>query len=464
MSLTFLRSRTARAGAGLALLALTLVLPMSLTAAEFHVSPTGRPAGDGSAQNPWDLRTALAHPASVRPGDTIWLRGGTYPGSYQSVLRGTSGAPIKVRQYPGERATLQGNEPRDVATLTVRGGHAWYMGFEITNTASRRSFGPGSSAEPFGDGLLTLGDHLKLINLVIHDNSQGVQFTSRSPDSELYGCLIYYNGTVGTDRGHGHAIYTQNETGAKRIVDNLIFMGFAGGMHIYGSSVAHLNNFEVRGNTFFQQGELHEGTNNWVMGGTTGNPGLTNLVFSGNYGYNSGKASGGGSVGFYSPCRNVLVSNNYLASHTRSPLLSIGKHCNTAEVRMRGNFLYGRSVGFSSSSFPDNTYLLGTTPPTGTRVFVRPNQYEPGRANITVFNWDHRSTVDVNVGSILPVGARYELRNSQDFFGPPVLSGTYDGRPLRVPMSGLRTATPHGWPAPRPTGPEFNAFVLMRTR
>ena len=54
----------------------------------------------------------------------------------------------------------------------------------------------------------------------------------------------------------------------------------------------------------------------------------------------------------------------------------------------------------------------------------------------------------------------YEIRNAQDYFGPPVASGIYDGGPVSVPMTGLTVAAPVGWPAPAPTGPEFNVFVL----
>src|SRR5205807_2442652 len=75
----------------------------------YYVSPSGSPSGDGSAARPWDLRTALAQPAVVHPGDTIWLRGGTYSGGaagFTSNLLGTPSTPIVVRQYPGERATL----------------------------------------------------------------------------------------------------------------------------------------------------------------------------------------------------------------------------------------------------------------------------------------------------------------------------------------------------------------------
>ncbi len=34
-------------------------------------------------------------------------------------------------------------------------------------------------------------------------------------ESEIYGCLVYYNGC----NNHQHGIYTQNEQGIKRVVD-----------------------------------------------------------------------------------------------------------------------------------------------------------------------------------------------------------------------------------------------------
>ncbi len=93
---------------------------------------------------------------------------------------------------------------------------------------------------------------------------------------------------------------------------------------------------------------------------------------------------------------------------------------------------------------------------------MRPNQYEPGRANITIFNWDKVPTVGVSLKGILKAGTQYEVRNAQNFFGPAVLSGTYDGSStLQLPMNGLAPATPVGRPAPPPTGPEFQVFVVV---
>src|SRR3954471_15278159 len=43
--------------------------------ANYYVAPNGSSSGDGSIGRPWNLQTALDGPSSVRPGDTIWLRG-----------------------------------------------------------------------------------------------------------------------------------------------------------------------------------------------------------------------------------------------------------------------------------------------------------------------------------------------------------------------------------------------------
>ena len=54
-------------------------------------------------------------------------------------------------------------------------------------------------------------------------------------------------------------------------------------------------------------------------------------------------------------------------------------------------------TALDTKAFPGNTYT--TTRPTGARVFVRPNQYEAGRANIAVYNWDRQSAIDVDLGA-----------------------------------------------------------------
>jgi hypothetical protein len=111
------------------------------------------------------------------------------------------------------------------------------------------------------------------------------------------------------------------------------------------------------------------------------------------------------------------------------------------------------------------TDQTSTASPTGQTVFVRPNQYDPDRAYVIVYNWGGAAMVAVDVSGLLRTGDHYEVRNAQDIFGPPVASGTHSGTPLALPMGGVSPPTPIGRSTPTPpqTGPFFDVFVLTRT-
>jgi hypothetical protein len=67
------------------------------------------PTGQGASVAPGSSRPhSISHPRST-PGETTWLRRGTYQGAFTSNLTGNSSAPIILRQYSGERAIIDGN-------------------------------------------------------------------------------------------------------------------------------------------------------------------------------------------------------------------------------------------------------------------------------------------------------------------------------------------------------------------
>ena len=433
-------------------------------------SPDAAPGGVGSITNPWTLKTALAQPAAVKPGDTIWLRGGTYPGKYVSYLTGTSTAPIVVRPYPGEWAKIDSGTGNPDASdiLQVNGAYAWYWGFEIMSSDPRRQStqdGPwptditrgGCASTNTGQGV-----GVKFINLICHDAAAGINPWADSSNAEVYGNLIYYNGWNGaTDRGHGHNIYAQNNTGSKLLMDNIMFGSYDIGMQVYGSSAAGLVNFTIEGNFVFGSGLVsgYGGVTNLVFGGgsvATNGQVLSNVFFT---------PDGQGSyekIGYADGVRPAVVQGNYFSPGSPIAL----QYVDTLDVlTMTGNSFYGLVVGdtgrqVAQRKFPSNTYY-GATRPTGVTVYVRPNKYEAGRANIAVLNWDLQPAVAVDVSSILAVGASYEVRSAQNFFGPPVLSGVYAGGTITLPMTGLTPAVPVGGAAQPSTGPEFNAFVVL---
>jgi hypothetical protein len=437
----------------------------SLPGHAFYASPLGSPTGEGSDSRPWDLQTALNQPSAVHPGDTIWLRGGTYAGTYTSHLTGTPSSPITLRQYTGERATIDGGNSDGNTIFTVSGSYTWYWGFEvmssdpIRSTTDTGSWPPGS-AIPRGDGpnidQTTSHPGLKFINMVIHDTRDSMGLWKGAVGAEVYGCLIYYNGWQAPDRGHGHGLYAQNQApSVMHITDNIYFSGFSHGVHVYGSSTAYLDNFDLEGNTTINSGNLStDGGRNFLVGGGSV---ANNPIVSNNFMYrmfDGHEPSSDFMMGYAVGCSNATVTGNYVANWTQ--------FVSCLPVTMTGNTFYGSISGFTQSQYPDNTYY--SSRPTGIRIFIRPNTYEAGRANITIYNWDLVSTVGIDLSSILSPGDDYEIRNAQDYFAAPVVSGTYDGSPLVLPMTGLSVAPPVGWLTPQATGPEFNVFVVRTTR
>ena len=73
----------------------------------YHVDPVkGSAAGDGSRDRPW--QTIDAAVKRLKPGDTLYLHGGTYFETVTLAVQGTAQAPITIRSAPGELAIVDG--------------------------------------------------------------------------------------------------------------------------------------------------------------------------------------------------------------------------------------------------------------------------------------------------------------------------------------------------------------------
>jgi hypothetical protein len=414
-------------------------------ASDWYVAPDGTPDADGSRDRPWDLATALNHPGSVRPGDTIWLRGGRSSGEFKPRLGGAEGSPIVVRQRPGEHAVVDGSftitDSRDV----------WFWGFEVTRSRP-------AHAAPYADDAgwnVSKGANLKFINLVVQEHSRlGFGFWTPAIDGEINGCLIFNNGTTDDPRG-GHAIYVQNATGRKRVQDNIMFNQTGFGIHAY-TERGRVDNLDFEGNISFNNGATmgHSRSNLTLQGRPK------NCTVVGNFTYFPPEAFGKQGVQFISKPSDSLIKDNYWIGGETALRVQL-----PTDVTIRGNTFYGKTDGFAEEDFPDNSYL--TARPAGVKTFVRPNKYEPGRAHVVIYNWDLRDEVVVDISGIgLKSEDRYEVRDVQDFSGKPVAGGVYRGQAVSIPMKGLTAAPPLGkFPkVPRHTAPEFGVFVVVPTQ
>jgi hypothetical protein len=404
------------------------------------------------------LSKALSSTSPAQPGDTIWLRGGTYLGAFTSQLTGTAAAPIVVRGYPGERATLDANNAaaRSAGSLlAVNGANVVFRDFEVMSSdAGRTDQNTGYGNFPSGIDI-NQSQNIKLINLVIHDLvGKGIGAWSENTSAEIVGCLVYYNGMS----DHDHGIYVQNQSGSKLIKDNIIFDQASHGIHGYGSTDAFLNNITIEGNTAFENGALiQQGSRNILLGGLSV---AQNPIVRANYTYMAG-AAGNSNVGYTAGTSNAVVQDNYWVAGNAAVRLNLN-----VGALVTGNFFSGPlDPTDTATRWPSNTFK-SSRPTTGQTVFVRPNPNEPGRANITIYNWSQASSVAVNLsGAGLNSGDTFEIRDAMNFYGSAVATGIYTGGTVNVPMTGLTAAVPVGQSliAPRHPAPGFGAFVLLKT-
>ena len=386
---------------------------------EWHVKVEGHAKGKGTLAEPWDLLSVCAGGQEVKPGDIVWVHGGRYRHpdrgngkmGFEVKLAGTSEERIELRGVAGERATIDGG-----LSIQEPATYLWVRDLEIVvseNFSMPRRIEEGGShpqsyGRPWGGLNVYSGRGCKFIHLVIHDNAQGVSWWSGSRDSELYGSIIYNNGWDAPDRGHGHAVYTQNEGGTKTIADCIMTGGYGYTMHAYGSSRAYVNNYAVEHNVVYEAGRF-------LIGG--GRPSeeikvLTNFLYQVDM-----------QLGYSAPHNeNCEVRGNVIVNGG----LQINKF---REVERSGNLVLSNEE----------------ERPTGARVILRPSRYDDARANLVIYNWARAAQVEVDVSGFMKAGERYRLLNPTNFFGEPVVTGRNNDGTIPVPVKG-----------------EFAAYVLLK--
>lgn len=472
---------------------------MPVRASDFYVSPTGSAGGDGSINNPWDVYTAFNQPASVQPGDTLWLRGGIYTPenpswpAIQCYLQGTANAPIIVRGYPGERAIFQEvpypqyTGAYDQYCLYMdSGGYVWFWDFELRSTNTTRytsvtGSDPTPTDLPIPNSCEIQAPGVKLINMIIHDCRGGVGMFASAVNAEIYGCLIYNNGWDAPDRGHGHAIYVQNQSGLMTMSDNIIFNQFGLGIHGYTVG-SYEQNYLVENNAIFNNGAIGQYPDSDVGEQILfGNVSISNLNIISNYIYQpfgvyssllqldyglvnntTGVVAGNYIAGGCTEGQYAIYANNYQSMVVTANTVYANGYMldmlDNASSKSDYNTYYGTSgdnfnddsgaytfSGWQSATGYDlhSTYNQNVTPPN--QIIVNPNAYQAKRANIIVYNWAGSNAVNVNVSNVLSPGDNFEVINAQNWFGPPVLVGTYSGSPISLPMTNLTTVAPNGW-------------------
>jgi hypothetical protein len=198
------------------------------------MSPSGSDAAAGTAAAPW--RSLPAAMSKLRPGDTLYVRGGTYVGQgMQWTVSGTSGAPIWVKAYPGERPVFDGNGSVG-QFLWFRGGagYIYVDGLTVTRYAPRDS----------GVMIFTDGAH----HIVMQNMNASGNFGSTQNEHIFYpaaagvhNITIRYSYIAGASGGAVHMYHSPGPQ-AVRVYNNTIRDSYWGVIADSGATAEVYNN------------------------------------------------------------------------------------------------------------------------------------------------------------------------------------------------------------------------------
>lgn len=459
--------------------------------ASYFVATNGSPNGNGSINQPWDLQTALNNKDVIKPGDLVLLRQGRYglggSTTFTSNISGAINDYVTIKNYNGELATIDGN-------ITVNGNYTQWWGFEVTNSMQERVVA--SNQRVGGFSIFGLGT--KVINCIIHDTGHpAIGFWRTVGDSgELYGNIIWGTGIFDTNNketARGSPIYAQNEVGNRLIQDNITFRNFTTAMKAYTEN-SYANNFTIDGNTSFDNGDVFgifaesiknpinriNITNNnvYTSPSSTNSNGITVGLYDGilhgdlkvENNYIANQNNGGGMGLHIKSWQNNQVNNNTIIAANKGAILRIdNEYLDKSSINIDNNTYYSNanrpfqdtelqarldsvySSDYIASTQTIELYKNGRGEVTGSKhdkhsqiysdfnnlknaIFVRPNKFENSRANITVYNWEEKTTEQINPSNILKVGQNYEIKDAQNILGAPIATGTYTGQPINLPL------------------------------
>jgi uncharacterized protein with GYD domain len=472
--------------------------PSSPSLTGYFVSPTGLASNSGSITSPWSLAHAISGAnGRIRPGDTVWIRGGTYGTSasfqWHVTVGGTSTAPVIFRAYNPTGQPGDVEDARINGEIQVEAQHTWVWGLHHITT----------SAEPLPqfNSVVMRANNCKAINCF---SDQAGPFIGLDGEvgSEWYGNIVRIGPKARPDFLHPYYIQNSSTTVRKYVRECMALdapLEGSAGFHSYTATPALRNityenciALECHQGYLFSNGGSGEGGTGLELLGCQGCSRAGAVAQLGNV-TSDGRLHQdvtvrdcylGISTGGSHDCVRLwdwdtveLTGNRIWGGRTcinaqKSDVaafpaawnienniydwwnLSIGPF--TTVLSGAGNARVSFASWQSTHGFDRTGSLTGHAAngePTVNRVFVGQNNvFEPGRANVVCWNHTNVSTMAIpaaEVSRVLSNGDAYEVRDARNFWGRPVASGTWaSGAGITVPVN-------------RTLGPG-NPFVLVR--
>ena len=305
-------------------------------ATTLYVSPSGDDGAAGTMDAPW--RTLRYAVAQLRPGDTLYLQGGTYAGSAQVidstrglVPRGTSWSnAITIAGQPGASVII---EPQaDLNGIRLTAGAPSYLIFQDFVIDMVNSTGRGT--EPDGIYLSDGAHHNRFQRLEVRNAANfGIAFSKNNGNSgfnEVLNSKVHNSGNGRGDPRNGHGLYIS--TSDNLIEGNEVYDNAGYGLHLYDDAGDRsVSRNVVRRNTIYNNGGGRGATYGMVVAWGDGNVVTDNTIYG-----------NPGGVFVYVNSSNAVIEGNTI--HSNVPREGILVASATGTV-VRNNAVFGNGLG-----------------------------------------------------------------------------------------------------------------------
>lgn len=338
--------------------------------------------------------------AAAQSGDTVSVPEGTYSGDF------TVPAGVTLQPEAGARVVIDIVNEFDMRGATVKD-------IELFSSDTDRAH--------VQTGITMSAVNSRLIGCIVHDlHASGVDWFS-SGVGEVSECLFFNNGYRNPDNsGHGHCIYSHNNIGGTRRIDNNILLGGLGkyALQIYSGGANNLKDYTVTRNITAKRPTI-----------AGGGLGVSNLTYSQNVQYG-----------------NAIYIGRYSSNNVDCTV--------TDNLYSAGAFI--EITDFQTVTEADNAEV------TTERVVIYPcTQSTRKLAHIAVFNPAAADTVEIDLAALELEAGDYALRNAQNLAEEHFFT-LGENAVVSVPMTGWTAALRIGEPAQSVGSifPTFGIFIL----
>ena len=299
--------------------------------ATYYVSLTGSDSNPGSLAQPF--KTLSKGVSVLTPGDTLYIRGGTYAENLNNKIpSGTSWtAPVTVSAYSGEAVIVQPGTGNSVVRITAGRSYIDLEGLTIDGTGTAAGY-PTVWIDGYNGGV---SHHIRIKNCEIRNSlSQGILVESTPgnlPDhNEFINLKVHDNGV--SDFHHG--LYIQSNFNLIEGCD--VYRNAGWGMQIYKSG--GVNGVDA-GHNIVRNSKFHDNARVGARGVGIGvYDGDGNLVYN-NQVWNNNT---GMSV-TYGASNTKVYNNTIYANKTYAMIVGYGcdgSSCSSLNTTIRNNIFY----------------------------------------------------------------------------------------------------------------------------